>query len=160
MKVNFKGTEVDLIGTTLKVGDKFPSFTVVKNDLNDLVKEDTKGIRVFLTVPSIDTGVCSIEVAKFINYFKNIDSFCYVVSMDLPFAFSRWCQANQSENVITASDYKYREFGEKTGTLIKQLGLLTRAVFVVDENDTILHVEYVSEVSTEPNYEEVLKFLK
>lgn len=160
MKVNFKGTEVDLINTTLKVGDKLPSFKVVKNDLSDLSKQDTKGIRVFLTVPSIDTGVCSIEVAKFINYFKNIDNFCYVISMDLPFAFNRWCQANQSENVITASDYKYREFGEKTGTLIKQLGLLTRAVFVVDENDEILHVEYVSEVSTEPNYEEVLKFLK
>lgn len=160
MKIKFKGKEMSLVGKQLKVGDVMPDFRVVKNDLSDLSLKDTKGTRVFLSVPSIDTGVCSIEVAKFINYFKNLDSYCYVVSKDLPFALSRWCQANASDNVITTSEYKYMEFAKATGTLIEELGLLTRAVFVVDSYNKILHVEYVEEVANEPNYEEVLKFLK
>lgn len=161
MKLTFLGNEVHLRGTQLKKGDKFPEFTAVKTDLSPLNLKDTKGRRVILSVPSLDTDVCSVEVAKFIQLFKSLpENHCYVVSMDLPFAQARWCQQNVSENVITASDYKERSFAEKTGTYVEELGLLTRAAFVLDEEGTIVYAEYVEEIATEPNYDAVMAALK
>ena len=79
--------------------------------------------------------------------------------MDLPFAQARWCGAAGIENVVTLSDYKDRSFGQNFGTYIKELGLLTRAVFVIDENNKVIYVEYCEEVTEEPHYEEILKVL-
>ncbi len=157
MNVTFQGNPLTLVGKQLQVNDTLPAFTVTGNDLSAISIEDTKGVRVFLTVPSLDTGVCSIEVAKFMEYFKdNKEVSCYAISMDLPFALDRWCQAKNNENVITASDYQTKSFAEATGTFLKELCLLTRAVFVVDADNVLHHVEYVSEVTNEPNYDAVL----
>lgn len=157
MNITFKGKPVTLTGTAVKAGDVLTDFNVVKNDLSDLAKNDTKGVRIFLTVPSLDTGVCSMEVAKFMEYMKDYhDVTCYSISMDLPFALDRWCQAKENEHVITASDYKNHSFGKATSTYIEELGLLARACFVVDANDVIQYVEYVSEIANEPNYDAVL----
>lgn len=76
--------------------------------------------------------------------------------MDLPFAQARWCAAAGVDKVTMLSDYKDREFGPRYGALIKELGLLARAVFVVDKNDNVTHVEYVKEVANHPDYEAVL----
>lgn len=160
MQVLFKNQPVDLIGNNLKVGDKFIDFKAVDSELNEFDSQNTSGLRVFLSVPSIDTGVCEIEVNKFINHFNDLNAKCFVISLDLPFALSRWCASKNNANVVLLSDFKYHEFEKVTGTYIKQVGLLTRAVFVVDENNNVLHAEYVSEVSSEPNYDDVLKFFK
>ena len=157
MNVTFQGKPLTLVGKQLQVNDTLPAFTVTGNDLSAIRSEDTKGVRVFLTVPSLDTGVCSLEVAKFMEYFNdNKEVSCYAISMDLPFALDRWCQAKNNENVITASDYQTKSFAEATGTFLKELCLLTRAVFVVDADNVLHHVEYVSEVTHEPNYDAVL----
>lgn len=155
--ITFQGNEVHLRHKQLQVHDQLPLFTVVKNDLSEIKSDDTKGIRVFLAVPSLDTGVCSMEVAKFMQYFQGDDTLtCYAISMDLPFALDRWCQAKENDNIITASDYKYQSFGQLTGTIIDELNLLTRAVFVADEHNVLQYVEYVAEVTNEPNYDAVL----
>ena len=79
--------------------------------------------------------------------------------MDLPFALDRWCQAKNNDKVIMGSDYKGQHFAKVSGTLIEELGLLTRAVFVVDENNKLVHVEYCAEVASEPDYDKVLEVL-
>ena len=93
MKVTFQGDPITLKGTQVKVGDTAPDFTVVDNDLNPLKLSDTKGKRVFLTVPSIDTSVCDTEVRRFNQEATKLgeDVTIYTISMDLPFAQGRWC---------------------------------------------------------------------
>lgn len=160
MKVIFKGNEVNLLGNSLNIGDKLNNFRAVDSNMNEFSLDNAKGKKVFVSIPSIDTGVCNIEVNKFINYFNNIDEKCYVISLDLPFAFSRWCAGKDNKNLVMLSDFKYHEFEKVSGTYIKEVGLLTRAVFVVDENNTVIHVQYVSNVSDEPDYEKVLEYFK
>ncbi|MGX9358277.1 thiol peroxidase [Mycoplasma sp. 128] len=159
MQVKFKGNNVTLEASQLKVGDSFPEFVATNLDLSDFSSADLKGQkRLIFSIPSIDTGVCEMETTRFMNEFKSKPNPVVVISMDLPFALNRWCAAKNNEKVVTVSDFKYRDFSKKTGTRIAELGLLTRAVFVVDENDKVVHVEYCQEVSSEPNYEEVMKF--
>ena len=161
MKVTFQGNPLTLEGTQVKVGDTAPDFTVVNNDLNPLKLSDTKGKRVFLTVPSLDTPVCDTEVRRFNQEASKLGNVTiYTISMDLPFAQARWCGGANIDKVITASDYKDREFGKNYGVYINELGLLSRAVFVVDENNKVTYVEYLNEITNEPNYDKALEALK
>lgn len=162
MKVTFQGNPLTLKGTKVKVGDMAPDFTVVDNDLNPLNLSDTKGKRVFLTVPSLDTPVCDMEVRKFNQEATKLDEnvTIYTVSMDLPFAQGRWCGGAGIDRVKAVSDYKDREFGNNYGVYINELGLLSRAVFVVDENNKVVYVEYLEEITNEPNYEKALESIK
>jgi thiol peroxidase len=161
MKVTFQGNPLTLEGTQVKVGDTAPDFTVVNNDLNPLKLSDTKGKRVFLTVPSLDTPVCDTEVRRFNQEASKLGNVTiYTISMDLPFAQARWCCGANIDKVITASDYKDREFGKNYGVYINELGLLSSAVFVVDENNKVTYVEYLNEITDEPNYDKALEALK
>lgn len=161
MNVKFQGNQVTLEGNIVKVGDVAPDFVVIDNGLKPVVSKDFKGKRVYVSVPSIDTQVCDVEVRKFNQEATKLkDVKIYTISMDLPFAQARWCGNAGIEDVQTLSDYKDRSFGKEFGTYIKELGLLTRAVFVVNENNKITYVEYCEEVTSEPNYEAVLNALK
>lgn len=159
--VKFQGSPITLEGNLISVGDKLPSFKVTTNDLGEFTEKDTKGVRVFLTVPSIDTPVCNMEVKKFNEQIDELDGVtCYTISMDLPFAQSRWCALEGVEKVKTLSDYKDRSFAQATGTYAKELGLLTRASFVVDSNDNVTFVEYLDEITSEPSYDKILEAAK
>ena len=107
MNITFQGNPVTIKHEAVKPKEKLKPFTAIRNDMSEWRSEDSTGTRIFLSVPSLDTGVCSMEVAKFINYAKELkDVTIYAISMDLPFALERWCQAKNNENVITLSDYK------------------------------------------------------
>lgn len=161
MKITFKGSPVTLVGDELKVGDDAPDFLVVDNNLNNVTLSDTSGKRIFVTVPSLDTPVCDTEVRRFNEEASKLkDVTVYVVSMDLPFAQVRWCGNAGIDRVKTVSDYKQKSFGKKYGTLIEELCLLARAIFVVNENNKIIYVEYCKEVSSEPDYEGALNSVK
>jgi thiol peroxidase len=161
MELKFQGKPITLEGNIVKVGDTAPNFAVMDNSLNAVDSKEFKGKRVYVSVPSIDTPVCDVEVRKFNQEAAKLkDVKIYVISMDLPFAQSRWCGSAGIAAVQTLSDYKDRSFGKEFGTYIKELGLLTRAVFVVDENNKVAHVEYCEEVTSEPNYDVVLDALK
>ena len=100
-----------MLGKEIKAGDIFPQFTAVNNSLEPVSLKDTKGVRIFLTVPSVDTPVCDLEVRTFNEEASKIDRVTiYTVSMDLPFALARWCGAEGIEKVVTLSDYKDRDF--------------------------------------------------
>ena len=157
MKITFQGNPLTLDGTQLKQGDVLKDFVVAKNDLSTLSLTDTQGVRVFLTVPSLDTPVCDMEIREFNKRAGELAGVAiYTISLDLPFAQARWCGTAGVENVVTASDYKEKSFAAATGTMIKELGLLTRAAFVVDAAGKIIYAEYVSEVTEQPNYDAIL----
>ncbi|MGL4876069.1 MAG: thiol peroxidase [Clostridium sp.] len=161
MKVIFAGSELELKDKEVVVGQKAPEFEVVGNDMNKVTLKDTKGKRVFLSVPSVDTPVCDMEIRRFNKEAISLgDVTIYTVSADLPFAQSRWCGNAGVDKVITLSDYNSRSFGKNYGVFIEGVALLTRAVFVIDENDNVVYVEYMKDASDHPNYDAVLEFLK
>ena len=161
MQITFNGDPITLVGSRVQVGDNAPDFLVVDNNLKNVTLKDTSGKRIFVVVPSIDTSVCDMEVRKFNEEATQLsDVTVYVISMDLPFAQVRWCGNAGIDKVITLSDYKQKSFGKQSGTLIEEFCFLTRAIFVVDENNKITYVEYCKDVVNEPNYEEALKAVK
>ncbi|ELK22900.1 MULTISPECIES: thiol peroxidase [Anoxybacillus] len=161
-KVTFKGNPVTLVGNEVKVGDVAPNFTVLANDLSPVTLDDTKGfVRLISVVPSIDTGVCDAQTRRFNEEAGSIEGVkVLTISVDLPFAQKRWCAANGLENVVTLSDHRDVSFGQAYGVLIQELRLLARAVFVVDRNDRVTYVEYVSEATNHPNYEAAIEAAK
>ncbi|MFC5558302.1 thiol peroxidase [Ureibacillus thermophilus] len=162
-QVTFKNKPVTLLGNEVKVGDKAPDFTVLANDLSPVTLKDSEGkIRLFATVPSLDTGVCDAETRRFNEEASKLgeDVVVYTVSVDLPFAQKRWCGAAGIDRVITVSDHKDLSFGKAYGVVIEELRLLARAVFVVDREGVVRYVEYVSETTNHPNYEAAIAAVK
>jgi thiol peroxidase len=157
-----KGNPVTLEGPELKVGDAAPDITLQAQDMSDVTLAATRGkARIICTVPSVDTPVCDAEARRFNEEaakLPNVD--ILTVSVDLPMAQKRWCAAAGIERVRCLSDHRTAEFGRKYGVLVKGGPLdrfLARAVFVVDKNDKIVHVEYVPEIAQEPNYAAALE---
>lgn len=158
-KITFHNDPVTLLGTQITVGDTAPDFSVLANDLSEVKLSDSKGkVRLISVVPSIDTGVCSAQTRKFNEEAASLgeDVQILTVSCDLPFAQARWCAAEGIDNVQTLSDHRDLSFGEAYGTIIQELRLLTRSIFVVDKDDKVTHVEYVSEVTDHPDYDKAL----
>jgi thioredoxin-dependent peroxiredoxin len=159
----FKDTVLHLTGKELKLNDQLPKFTLVGTDMADSNESllDNK-IGVIISVPSLDTPVCALETKKFNEHLsklgEKVKGIC--ISRDLPFAQKRYCGNEGVENVVTMSDYKYRTFGESFGTLIKEWELLSRAIFVVDTKGILRYIEYVPEISSEPNYDSALQAVK
>ncbi|EDU38326.1 2-Cys peroxiredoxin [Clostridium sporogenes] len=161
MEIKFMGNPITLEGNELKVGDMAPDFTAIDNNMKPVSLKDTKGVRILSVVPSLDTEVCDLETRTFNSKAAEIPNVTiYTISMDLPFAQARWCGAHGVDKVITLSDFKDRLVGKNYGTYIKELGLLTRAVFVIDSNNKITFVEYVPEVTSQPNFDKVLEAAK
>jgi thiol peroxidase len=163
--VTLKGGPVDLAGPALQVGAAAPDFSLQGADLKDVTLGNSSGkVRIIATIPSLDTPVCHKETKLFNDRVKslpNVQVLC--VSMDLPFGQKRWCGAEGVENVTCLSAHRCTKFGEDYGVLIKGGALdrcLARAIFVVGSDNKIKHVEYVSEVANEPNYEAALAAAK
>jgi len=163
--VTLKGNPVTLAGAALKAGDQAPDFKLQGADLSEVTLANSAGkTRIIATIPSLDTPVCHKETKLFNDQVKslsNVQVLC--VSMDLPFGQKRWCGAEGVENVTCLSGHKCTKFGEDYGVLIKGGPLdrcLARAIFVVDANGTLKHVEYVSEIAQEPNYDAALAAAK
>jgi thiol peroxidase len=152
------GNPMTLVGPELKPGDKAPDFTVVDSALKPVKLRDTAGkTRIFSVVPSLDTPVCDAQTRRFDEEAAKMDDVdIYTVSMDLPFAQKRYANSFAMDHVKMLSDHKDASFGSAWGTLIKELRILSRAIFVVGPDDRIKYVEYVPEVSDFPNYEAAL----
>ncbi len=157
-----RGNPLTLVGPELKAGDKAPNFETVDNGLQtvDLAKTGNT-VRIFSVVPSLDTPVCDAQTKRFNEEAAKLAGVdIYTVSMDLPFAQKRWCGAFGVDKVKMISDHRTGSFGEAFGTLIKELRIHSRAIFVVDKDNTITHAEYVKEVADHPNYETALAAAK
>ncbi len=159
--ITFKGNPFTLLGPELKVGDTAPDFTAADAGLKPVKLSDFKGKTVIISsVPSLDTPVCAAQTVKFNQEAASLNAKILTVSLDLPFAQKRFCEASHVQNVTVVSDYKDRDFAAKYGLLIKELGLLTRAVLVVGTDGKITYLEIVKEVTQEPNYKAALDRVK
>ncbi|NUQ69494.1 MAG: thiol peroxidase [Chthonomonadales bacterium] len=160
--VTMRGTPLHLRGIELRVGDRAPDIRLQQRSpegLKDITWDDFDGKNVILSVvPSLDTPVCEKQTVRFndevISLPANVE--VLTVSMDLPFAQARFCSEKGTHQVQTASDHRTAEFGEAYGVLIEELRLLARAIFVVDVNRQIRYVEYVPEVTDQPDYDRAL----
>ena len=154
----FQGNPLTLIGPELKAGDKAPDFNLIDSALQPINLAATgNGVRIFSVVPSLDTPVCDMQTKRFNDESGKLGGVTiYTVSMDLPFAQKRWCGAFGVDHVKMLSDHRDGSFGQAFGTLIKELRIMSRAIFVVDKNNVVRHVEYVKELSEHPNYDAAL----
>jgi thiol peroxidase len=150
-----RGNPLTLIGPQLKSGDKAPDFELVDSGLQPVTLDKTgTGVRIFSVVPSLDTPVCDAQTKRFEEAAAKLDGVqIFTVSMDLPFAQKRWCSSFGVNHVKMLSDHKTASFGESYGTLIKELRIESRAIFVVGKDNTLKHVEYVKEIADHPNYD-------
>ncbi|MCM3291468.1 thiol peroxidase [Paenibacillus sp. MER 180] len=154
-----KGNPITLIGPELKVGDKAPEFQLNKSLVDVVGLEQFAGkVKLISVIPSIDTGVCDAQTRRFNEEASKLGDKAAIitVSVDLPMAQARWCGAAGVDNVVMLSDYKDNNFGKSYGVLIKELHLDMRSIFVVDADNTIRYVEYVSEMTEHPSYEQAL----
>lgn len=161
--VKMKGNPITLIGPELKKGDPAPDFRCVET-LGSEVSLGSFGddVKVFNVVVSVDTPVCDVQIRRFNEEAAALSDSVQIitVSVDLPFAQSRYCAAAGVDRVRTASDYQYASFGEAYGVLIKENRLLARAIFVVGPDNVIEHVEYVGDIVNEPDYDTALEAIK
>ena len=163
--VTLKGKPIKIEGTFPKVGQKSPAFSLVSRDLADVTLANYAGKKKVLNiVPSLDTPVCAISTRKFNQQASNMDNtVVLIIAADLPFAMSRFCDAEGLDKVITLSTMRGANFMKDYGVFIVDspfAGITARAVIVLDESDNIIHAELVSEIADEPNYEAALAALK
>ena len=153
-----KGNPKTLVGPELKAGDAAPDFSLVDGGLNAVTLKDTGNhVRIISVIPSLDTPVCDAQTKRFNEEAAKLPGVDIItVSMDLPFAQKRWCGAFGVDKVKMLSDHKDASFGTNYGTLIKELRIESRAIFVLDSKNKIRHAEYVKEVADFPNYETAL----
>ena len=161
--ITMKGQPLTLLGEELKVGEPAQDFEVLTNDLSAVKLSAYRGkVCIISSVPSLDTPVCDTMTRRFNQEAVNLgdDVVVLTISMDLPFAQSRWCGATDVKNIQTLSDHRDASFGTAFGVLIQELRLLARAVFVVDKEGIVRYVQIVSELTNEPDYEAVLQAVK
>lgn len=158
----FKGTDVELLGNTVNVGDKAPAITVVNSaGLGDVTVGGATGKKqLIIVVPSLDTGVCATETRNFNAKAAGLsDVTVTLVSLDLPFASGRFCQAEGIDNLTVCSDFRNKEFANAYGVLLGGsvlAGVTCRAIFAVDANGIVTYKEIVPEITEEPNYDAAL----
>lgn len=154
---------MNLVGRTIKVGRVAPPFKVISQDLKEVTLADFKGkVKILTSFPSLDTPVCDLQVKEFNKKALGLSGDVAIVgiSKDLPFAQARFCHDNDIKNISVLSDYRFSSFGLNYGLLIKELNLLTRSVVIVDKTDVIRYIQIVDELTTPPDYEDVLNNLK
>jgi thioredoxin-dependent peroxiredoxin len=153
--ITFKGAPLTLLGNAPEVGKPAPQFTALHGDLSPFSLSETAGKTVVVnSVPSLDTAVCAAQARRFNVEAAGLgdDVKVLVVSMDLPFAQSRFCSTEGIANLVTVSDHRDASFGSAYGLLIKELRLLARAVLVIGKDGVLRYQQLVPEVAQEPDY--------
>lgn len=161
--VTIKGGALTLLGPEVVVGQAAFDFKVLSPDLKEVGLADfASKVKLIAAVPSLDTPVCDLEIKHFNEQAASLseDVVIIFISMDLPFALARFCEAFDIKQVKTFSDHRDADFGLKYGVLIKELRLLARTIFIIDRADKIRYVERVKEITLQPDYEAALKALK
>jgi len=160
--VKIQGVPHTLVGPRLEKGDTAPDFRVVNVALKPVTLSDIKGqIRIFSVIPSIDTPICATQARRFSEEAAAMEGVrCYTISMDLPFALDRWCTLSRIDSFYMLSDHREASLGAAYGVLIKELRLLSRAVFILDENNVMQYVEYCEDIYSHVDYEAALEALR
>lgn len=157
------GQQIVLLGDELKVGQQAPDFKVVDNSFKPVRLSDFQGKTLMLSiVPSIDTGICSLQTKRFNEEVAKLPDSVQLltISTDLPFAQKRFCEQEQVNNMAVLSDAVWRDFGSSYGLLIKDMGLLTRAIIIINQQGKVAYLQLVPELAQEPDYDTALKVLR
>ena len=162
--ITLHGNEIHTNGELPKAGDDAPDFGLVNAELGDVSLATYKGKKKLLSiVPSLDTPVCATSTKKFNDAAKEKpDAVFLMIAADLPFAMSRFCKAEGTDNVVTLSMMRSRKFAKDYGVLIEDgplSGITARAIVVIDENDKVIHSELVPEIAQEPDYDAAIAAL-
>ena len=162
LKITMGKVPVTIVGKELKVGDKIKEVPLVVNSkLDEKNIFEDKNIKVIYTAPSLDTKVCSLQTKQLNEAAKKYPNVkFYSITVDTPFAQERFCTANEINGLKAVSDFKYHQFVIQNGFFVKEKGLLTRALTILDENNTVKYIEYVPEEGKEANIDKALKFLE
>ena len=161
--ITMKGNPLTLLGNEVNVGEGAPDFIALDPNLTPIKLSSYRNkICVISSVPSLDTPVCDMETRKFNEEASKLGDRIQIltISMDLPFAQKRWCGAAGVSKIQTLSDHRDAQFGLAYGVLIKELRLLARAVFLVDQKGNLRYTQLVKDITNEPNYEEIWSELK
>jgi len=161
--ITFQGNPLTLTGNEIRVGDKAPDFTVLTGELKEIgLKDFAEKVKVISVTPSLDTPVCDLQARMFNTEAAKLPADVTVlnISMDLPFAISRFCTSAGIDKVKALSDHRDASFGNGYGVLISELRLLARSIFIIDKEDVIRYIEIVPELTKEPDYEKALEALK
>lgn len=155
--VTLQGNKLTLIGPDIQVGDMAPDFSAIDKGMKPVRLSDMKGeILIISAVPSLDTQVCELQTTRFNQEASNLRARVLTISMDLPFAQSRFCDTFNIENLILLSDYKDREFSNAYGLYIKEIGLIARSIFIIDRDGRIAYREIVKDIASQPDYDRAI----
>jgi thiol peroxidase len=157
-----RGKPLTLLGPELRAGDTAPDVHLSAADLSIKTLDDlTEGGRkatLLIVVPSLDTPTCAIESQTFNKRVSELKGVApYIVSMDLPFAMTRWCGEIEGFSIGVLSDYRDHRFGYDYGVRIKETGLLMRSTFLIGADKKLRYVEIVPEISEQPNYDATIR---
>jgi thiol peroxidase len=155
--------QVVLLGQKLNVGQAAPDFKVVDANFKKVSLSDFSDKTVMISVvPSIDTGICSLQTKRFNSEVANLtdEAVLLTISTDLPFAQKRYCQQEQIDQMPVLSDAVWRDFGSNYGLLIKDMGLLARSVLIIDRHGRLAYQQLVDELAKEPDYDAALAALQ
>ena len=157
----FRCEKVTLVGKRVQVGEVVPDFSLMTRELTHQGLADFVGKKkVISVVPSIDTGICSVQTRTFNKALSDRDDTVVItISEDLPFAQARWCGVEGLEHAVMLSDYYDHSFGKDYGLLMEEWHLLARAVLVLDSDNRLTYAEYLENVNSEPNYQAALDAL-
>ncbi|MDE7403054.1 MAG: thiol peroxidase [Muribaculaceae bacterium] len=161
-EVLFNGMTCGLYGNLPETGVQAPAFALTGSDLSEIKLSNFAGKNVILNVfPSLDTPVCASSVRKFNQEAASLPNTQVIcVSMDLPFAMSRFCTAEGIENLKVASAFRSPVFGKAYGLVIENgplRGLLARCVIVIDTKGIVKYIDLVGEITEEPDYQAILE---
>lgn len=157
--VTMGGNPMTLLGDEIKVGMKAPDFIVIDNEMKEVSLKNGNGkVRIFSVVPSIDTGVCSFQTRRFNEEAAKLPEVeIWTISVDLPFAQGRYCDAEGIDKVSLLSDHRLLSFGQNYGFAMEEVRLLSRGIVIIDKDDMVKYVEYVGEVTDHPDYDKALE---
>ncbi len=159
--ITLEGNDIHTVGELPAAGSTAPGFTLTNSELGDSSLADYAGKKIVLNIfPSIDTGVCAESTRRFNTAAGSLDNTVVLcISADLPFALSRFCGAENLNNVVTLSTFRSPQFGDDYGVRIIDgalSGLMSRAVVIIDENGEVKYTEQVPEIVQEPDYDSAL----
>jgi thiol peroxidase len=163
-EITLEGNPIHTNGDLPATGSDAPAFKLVDKDLQGISLDDFAGKKKLLNiVPSLDTGVCAASTKRFDSAIAGReDAVVLVISADLPFAQGRFCSAEGTDNIVTLSMMRSRNFAKDYGVLIEDgplAGITARAVVVLDENNRVVYRQLVPEIVQEPDYEAALAAL-
>ncbi len=158
-KVTVKGTEYNLKGNPIAVGQKL-SFKAKDKANKDFNLSDVKGKKVISAFPALNTRVCDAQTLQITSWSREYKNVQFVSITNDPVEVIRdWCAAHGIDNIMILSDREYKEYANLTNLYVEGWDKLARGFMILDEEDTIQAMSFKDEESADPDYDLVKNFL-